>query len=462
MARINRRPLLPLLGALILTLASAGRAAAQSGLKTINPPQGGLIVFGQVDGQSTEAGAMGAILKHIHESMGEKPQVGKLFDVRGTESVAVFFTVKRRSGDGGQSAGLIIAAKSSSDHVEAALLSDDSPRFSKTLGPMMKMLFNQWHPLAVSGGRASVASAGGPEAPLRQQVLPDRSASVGLPDGWQVNPQSAQGTLFAAGPNNEIVNLGLMINAEDTNNPRVQQLMRTVQAGGLRNTVYANAFYYPYGGDMARTFVDMLQALRKRNGMQPAKYNVTSATPMQSSPQLHCDRLGGTLDFSDGKGEREFVSVFCVSPPSPAAGIWSGYVNAVSAPVAVASGERATMTAILQSFNVNQAVVGAQAAQIAAPAIAQIHAIGQAAAQQAQAAHQMEDIHNSSVYQRWDSMDKRNQAFSNYLLDQTVVLDNQNNAHGTLWNQDADLLVKTDPNRFEYVDAPNYWKGIDY
>jgi hypothetical protein len=236
-----------------------------------------------------------------------------------------------------------------------------------------------------------------------------------------------------------------------------------VQAGGLRNTSYAKAFYYPYGGDISRTFVAVLQNARQKNGLQPAKYNITSAAPTPSSDaRLRCANIAGTGDFADGKGENEFMAIFCVGPPTPAAGIWASTLTAISAPASIAPKERSTMGAILASFNINTAVVQGQAAAMAAPAIDRIHAIGRAAAQQAQNAHEMEDIHNSSVYQRWDSLDKRNQAFSNYLLDQTVVLDNQNNAHGTLWNQDADLLVKTDPNRFEYVNAPNYWKGIDY
>ncbi len=78
MKRIHRifdRKISPaLLSLLLLVTFPAARAMAQSGLKTIDPPQGGMIVYGQVDGQSTEAGAMGAILKHIHDSMGDKPQ----------------------------------------------------------------------------------------------------------------------------------------------------------------------------------------------------------------------------------------------------------------------------------------------------------------------------------------------------------------------------------------------------
>jgi hypothetical protein len=128
----------------------------------------------------------------------------------------------------------------------------------------------------------------------------------------------------------------------------------------------------------------------------------------------------------------------------------------------LAAKEKATLGAIMQSFNVNQAVVDREAGQIAGPAINQIHAIGAAAAANAAAAHRAEDIQNSSVYRHWDSMDRRSQEFENYQLGYSVISDNQNTAHGTFWNEDADALVKSNPDRFEYVNAPNYWKGIDY
>ncbi len=451
-------------GFVVGVVFSIALAAAAQSLKTINPPSGGKIVYGQVDGQTTEAGAMGAVLRSLHQSLGEKPQVGKLFQVHGTESVAVFFSVTRHDQGPGkgplQVGGLLIATKVSTDHVEAALVTDDASRFQKTLPGMMKTLMGVWHPLAGAG--AGSGGGGGSVAPLKQIVLQDRSASISLPEGWQLSPTaSAMGTIVASGPSGEIVSLGLAFLAADTNNPRVQQTMRTVQAGGLRNTVYATALYYPYGGDPGRTFVDVLHHAQQRSGNPLADYHLTSVTAAESGPRQRCFNIQGTADFHDGKGTREMNALYCVSPPSPM-GNWGSLVYAWSAPLAVAARERATLSAILQSFNVNQAVVAQQANQIAAPQIAQIHAIGQRAAAQAQAAHQAEDIHNSSVYQHWDSMDKRSQEFENYQLGYTVISDSQNNAHGTFWNEDADALVKANPDRFEYVNAPNYWKGIDY
>ncbi|SPF41341.1 exported hypothetical protein [Candidatus Sulfopaludibacter sp. SbA4] len=434
--------------------------AAPGGLKTINPPEGGQIVYGQVEGQTTEAGAMGAVLRSLHNQLGERPQVGKLFQVRGTQSVAAFFSVSRRTQGGGQIAGLIIATKATSDRVEAALISDDAARFPKTLNPMMKTLFGVWHPLEAARSAGSESSS---PAPLRQITLEDRSASVGLPDGWKIVPKmSMMGTIVATGPNDESAELGITFLASDTNNPTVQQTLQALRNGRLRNTAYATANYYPYGGDMSKAFVYFIQNVRRKAGLPQATYNFTSVTPVPGSSQERCVHMAGTVDTGDGKGPRELNAVYCTTPPTPAAGIWLSSAYATSAPVQVAARERATLAAILASFNVNMSVVNAQAAKIAAPAIEQIHAIGRAAAMQAAAAHERNDIQNSSVYQRWDNLDKRSQEFENYQLGFSVISDTEHTAHGTFWNEDADALVKQHPDRFEYVSAPNYWKGIDY
>ena len=196
-------------------------------------------------------------------------------------------------------------------------------------------------------------------------------------------------------------------------------------------------------------------------GMPAADFAFTNFTQLQSNGSDHCAHLVGTVDFKDQRGARDLNGVYCVQPPGRA-GTYLTMAYITTVPTQFAAKERATLGAILQSFNVNQAVVNTEAGQISAPAIAQIHAIGAAAAAQAQAAHERNDIQNSSVYQRWDSMDKRSQEFENYQLGYSVISDVGNNAHGTFWNEDADALVKSNPNRYEYVNAPGYWKGIDY
>jgi hypothetical protein len=445
--------------AVMQPVAALKSIAAQGRMKSIDPSQGGKIIYGQVEGQTTEAGAMGAVLRSLHNQLGERPQVGKLFQVRGTQSVAAFFSVGKQNTSRGQIAGLIIAAKATSDHVEAALVTDDAARFPKTLAPMMKTLVAAWHPLEAGRGASSLSN--GP-APLRQVWTQDHSASISLPDGWKLVPSmSMMGTVVASGPRGESAELGSTFLASDTNNPNVQRTIQVVRNGGLRNTSYAKATYYPYGGDMAKTFVYLMQDVRRRAGLPQASYHFSSVSAFPASPQQHCVRLAGTAELGDGKGSRELNGVFCTTPPNRA-GSWMSTAYTTMAPVQVAAEERATLGAVLQSFNIDANVVRGQTAQIAGPAIAQIHAIGKMAANQAAAAHERNDIQNSSVYQHWDSMDKRSQEFENYQLGFSVVSDVGNNVHGTFWNEDAAALVEGNPDKYEYVSAPNYWKGVDY
>jgi hypothetical protein len=454
----------------VLALGAATAAFGQ-GLTRINPPGGGQIMYGQVQGQTTEAGAMGYILRNLHQSIGEKPQVGKLFDVRGTDSVATFFNITRHDQGPGKPAlkvsGMLIATKVSTNHVEAAVVSDDASRFNKTLPGMMKTLMAQWHPMA--GAQTSTQAVGGSgggaagsAAQLTTVTTKDQSASIGLPAGWQLAAnQSGMGSIFASGPNGENVSLDLTLGATDPNNPAAQRTRQIVASGGLRNTVYANAFYYPYGADPGKTFVDMVHHMEQKAGMQPADFRITSESPAHLMPNARCFHLEGTADFHDDKGARELNDIYCIGQEGRAGG-WGSYVFGYTAPQAVAAKERATLGAIVQSFHMNQRVVNQQAAAIAGPSIAQSMRIGQMVNARVLAAHQAEDIHNSSVYQHWDSMDRRSTEFANYQLGYAVVADTGNNAHGTLWADDAAALVKSNPNQFEYVSAPNYWKGVDY
>jgi hypothetical protein len=52
--------------------------------------------------------------------------------------------------------------------------------------------------------------------------------------------------------------------------------------------------------------------------------------------------------------------------------------------------------------------------------------------------------------------------FNSYLLNQSVIENYDKDGKGTAWNAVADALVKAEPNRFEYVDTPNFWQGLDY
>jgi hypothetical protein len=455
-----RRLLMMLSIALLAACTKSG--GSQTALKTIDNSSGGKIVYGLVDGASSEAGAMGMILSSLHRQYGDKPQVGKVFQVRDSNSAAVFFTLIKRNQGNAPIAGMLIASPSGAG-VEAALLTDEASRFGMSVNPMLRSLFAVWHPGTPARTQSSAAgSQSGPAPPqaLNPYTLPDGSASVALPADWKVDPSSGGGTIFATGPRGEGVALDFPLHAWNSSDPRVQRTMQFARGAG-RNTAYARALYYPYGGDLGKTFVDLVQMRARMNNQPTLTMQVENETAVPAAAGSRCARLQGRLDTNDGKGRKEFNTVFCSGALSRM-GQYANIAFHTAVPEAGAAQERATMAAILNSFQVNMGVVNREAAALAAPAIEQIHAIGRAAAAQAQQAHAMEDRQNQAVEARWNSQDKHNQAFSNYLLDQTVISDNQNSAHATVWNQTADALVKGNPSRFGYVDTPNYWKGVDY
>lgn len=449
--------------AAVVILWMSGAATARAQLTRLDGPKGGQILYGAVDGADSPAAAMGSILKSLHSQYGDRPQVGRVFRVRGTNSDAVFFTLVKRKQDNMPIAGMLIAAPVAQGRVEAALLSDEASRFGTSINPMLKTLFAKWQPggaaASGAGGSAGESGGGGAVGPMAKFVLQDGSAMAELPQGWHATQQSGGGTIIAEGPNGERALMNYPYLAMDSSNPRVQRTMQFAQGAG-RNTSYAKALYYPYGGDPVKTFIDLNAMQRRMGRMAVPTIRIAKESEVPSSGS-RCAEFSGELDANEGKGPGELHGVFCMGPESPM-GQYMNILMVSMVPDAFAARERATVAAMLGSFQVDQGKVTAEANAIAAPAIARIHEIGRIAAQNAANAHAAEDAQRASVEKRWDAQDRNNQGFSNYLLDQTVVQDNVRNEHGTVWNQTADALVKSDPDRYQYVNTPNYWKGVDY
>jgi hypothetical protein len=199
-----------------------------------------------------------------------------------------------------------------------------------------------------------------------------------------------------------------------------------------------------------------------------------------SGPQGdHCVVANGHMD-PDGKGMKTFSDYMCAFDPGTY-GMYIVTLNHMLVSNALAKQKDNTLKAILANWKVNQQVINQQTAAASQQAAANtqalirrneqwvdhIHQIGADATVRMNAAQKAHDIQNQSFEQREDAISRNGQGFTNHLLDQTVVQDNNmyNNStigHGTAWNSTADALVKADPNRFEIVDTPNYWRGIDY
>jgi hypothetical protein len=424
-------------------------AWAQTPLKPVDAPQGATIVYGVMDGAHTQAAAIGKMLRDVHNSCGEKPQIGKVFKVRGTNSNAVFFTVVNHPRGNRQVAGLVIAAQSGPHLVEAALVADDASRFDSTVNPMLQRLFNAWHPggEAASGSSASGSAGGGHSAgpaTLHRVAASDNTASVGVPDGWQA--KGKEGTMMISGPHGEEVGLDLVRMAVDSG------------AYGRPNN--AGKIVYPYNADLTRAFPDIFQQYWRLNGANPTGLRIDHAEPMPGSPGERCVHATGHVTLI-ANFPQEMNALLCTGARL-STGSYLVMLSVVFIPTTVADQERATAGAILASFEVNQAVLQGQVAAMSAPLIGVIHQIGKDAAARAAAT----DKANQAQHEAWnadqDIKARNSQGFSNYLLDQTVIQDNKLDAHGTVWNSTANAMVKADPNRFEIVDTPNYWKGIDY
>ena len=213
--------------------------------------------------------------------------------------------------------------------------------------------------------------------------------------------------------------------------------------------------------ELPKTFEYQIQKIRKQAGLKPAVYSFANVTPMGQEQGERCAQMQGTVDFQDGKGKRELNALYCAYAPNRMGG-WSSNACMTSVPMQLAAKERATLGAILESFQVDMNIVRQQAHAIAKPQIDKIHEIGRRAAIQAQSAHEQEAIQRSSVYQHWDSIDRRSQEFENYQLNNAVISTTDHSAHGTVDADDAAYLVEKYPDKYEYVSAPDYWKGIDY
>jgi hypothetical protein len=78
---------------------------------------------------------------------------------------------------------------------------------------------------------------------------------------------------------------------------------------------------------------------------------------------------------------------------------------------------------------------------------------------------------NNAEQASWNASQNANAqnaaGFSNYLLDQSVVQNNNVGGtgavgHSTEWNSTANAMVQANPNKYEIVNTPNYWQGVDY
>src|SRR5579863_9503385 len=226
--------------------------AADNSLKTLDYPGGGQIIYGPLPDQSSLKDALVTMLKNIHGHFGERPEIGKLFQTHGSDSVATFFTVTAKNQGGKHMAGLLIVAMPTGSKAAAGVIYDDADRFSKTLNPMMKKLNEVWHVDTTPGSGAAAPSKAAPVAELHQTAFPDNSGSIGLPAGWKI-VGGRGGAVIVSGPNGEIERLSQIHQFLDPSTPQGQKMIHYETQNGRRQ-LPEQFTVYPYGRDLVEAF----------------------------------------------------------------------------------------------------------------------------------------------------------------------------------------------------------------
>lgn len=307
--------------------------------------------------------------------------------------------------------------------------------FSRRLSfPLVAALFICSQAMRASGA-ASTAPAAKPPQELVPYIFPDGSGSMGLPPGWTVI--SAQlGDVIAQGPNGEKLRFGLVVPAVDPTNPQAAWLM----AGGVAP---GNFIAVPYSADAATLFTQGSTQIAQKLHLPPPTITIKSTQNLPVKFGGKNFAVYGLVDAHDGRGAQAMVTQMIVTPQQ-ALGAYQVTVFEITAPPQVMENDTATITEIYKNYNRNAQFV-----------MAAVNA-------QTQQSEMREQQFLDAARQRSDQSEKSTAAFSNYLLDQTVIRNTQTGEHFTVSNQRAEWLTRHNPYLFEEVPESDYIKGVDY
>jgi hypothetical protein len=414
------------LGACLLGLAAicanAGQPGSSAGnFKTVDNPGGGRYIYGPMTGKAAMPDAIVYMLRQVHSYFGDRPEVGKFFQSRDGSSVAAFFTVTAMNQGNQPMAGLLIVSRAGDGSASAAVLFDEKARFGSTEPTMMKSLSSVWQPArggsSESAGASAPTHAGAP-APLVETTGGDGSAFISLPPGWKITRVTA-GSLMAAGPHGEMLSLG-----------GVYQ--------GLP----------PQGPDLFANFVNVSNQYRRNNGLEPATYSAINKTNLPGQAV----QATFTVDFHDGVGPRR---------GSVRVGWWGPRAMSVDGsniPERYADEEKATLLAVIRSYRQNESMM----AQLRQGAMNRVQADAARANAQSAAINERREANTAAFNQHMDNLDRSSKITQDYILDRSVVRDNEAGERGTLSNSYADSLVRSNPDRFQIVPNQDLIKGKDY
>ena len=462
-------------------LSRSANAQSNNGLTTIDNPGGGQVVYGPMTNVTSQRDAIAAMLRYIHGHFGDRPQIGKFFQIKGSDSIATFFQLTAKNQGNKPVAGMVIVEVApGAKNGAAAVLYDDAARFAKTQPALMSKLNAAWHvqnaklvsvARATHGSNASSGSGSSPRGtnargngpggvfgtnepatssqPLHLAKSPDNSGSIGLPDGWRVTGGSG-GSLSAEGPKGESIGMGILNqNIYDPNTQQGSNMINYLRRGSTPFSVC------PYSLDLAADYQCVSTQQRQRRHLPAISMHVISTRLSPGHPSEGA--MLAEMDFHDGKGV--MLSSIRAGAQRQGPGTWILTISQVNIPKDIADGEWSTVAGMIMTYRQNAAVINGETQQV----INQINATARANQTLADARSHANDVHTAQVEETWDVQAKQNKAFENYTLDYSVLHDpTDGGSYGRVTYPTADWLVKAAPDRFQITATQDLLKGIDY
>jgi hypothetical protein len=435
---------------ILLACATVTASPAGDGIKTVDVPTGGHIMFGPLAGQLTPQAAIGKVLHVISQHCGDRPQITNIFKASNGDILAAFFNVTAKNQDGHKLAGLVIASAPKSGQAAAVLLYDDSDRFASSLNPMFKRLQQEISasPSALgpptssssqsaspSGSASSLPAPTAPAAPLQTYRFPDGTGSIGLPAGWSV-AFAQKADILAKGPSGEVLRFGLAMSIVDPRDPRSSAL------GPIRNgTGPGNFLAIPFGIDGATAFKEFSAQMAIKNRKPSNTLNIGNIQQVPTTGGGRIFLISGDVDTHDGQGPVYFVARVVMSAQL-ALGGWEMTIYQVNIPKQLYPQEANTIAHIYPSYNVNVGVM----LGIIKTEIDEVNRI-------------TENFINWSN-KLTESSDRTTAGFSDFLREQTVIRSTETGKHYRADDPAAQWLINS--GRFEPVPLSQYIKGIDF
>lgn len=448
MENVARRLMIWAACALVLGVVWAGGSAAQAGAKdsggaqdgfrTISNPDGGRVYLGAVGGKATPPEALGKTLHRMSVLFGDRPKLGRLVQSSSGEILAGFFTLTAKNQDGKPMSGLALAYAPKSGTASGAVLMDNADRFPSTVNSMFARLKQELGraPASSPAAKPAAGGSGTSSPPLQRAVFPDGTGVIGLPAGWQMQ-QAHMGDVTASGPRDEKLRFGWTIPVIDPTNPQSRTLM-----GNSRGAAPGNFVAIPYGTDPASAYTAVMSQMSRKLGKPAPDVHIAKVqdVPMQGGKNCF---FYGDMDFHDGKGKQYLVAQMINTMPLQL-GTWQMTLFLIYGPEQVMGGEASTIAAIFPSWSRDNKRVNAMANAQMLKTIAETNQF----------------VH--TVGQYIDDSDRSTAGMSDYLRDETVIVDTQTGGHARTSDDLAGALIDANPNRFQAVPLNDYIKGIDY